>query len=50
MTVDLVLTVQKPALAERADDARDLENGDTQCLIDEVIEELSTQEALRCEC
>jgi hypothetical protein len=50
VTVDLVLTVQKPALAERADDARDLENGDTQCLIDEVIEELSTQEALRCEC
>jgi DNA modification methylase len=45
VTVDLVLTVQKPTLAERADDARDLENGDTQCLINEVIEELSSQEA-----
>ncbi|HYM76075.1 MAG TPA: DNA methyltransferase [Candidatus Dormibacteraeota bacterium] len=45
VTVDLVLTVQKPAIAERADDAHPLENGDTQRLINEVIEELSTEQA-----
>jgi 16S rRNA G966 N2-methylase RsmD len=45
VTVDLVLTVQKPAEAESADDAHVLENGDTQRLIDEVIEELSLDEA-----
>jgi hypothetical protein len=45
VTVDLVLTVQKPATAERADDAHILENGDTQRLINEVIEELATEDA-----
>jgi 16S rRNA G966 N2-methylase RsmD len=45
VTVDLILTVQKPANAESADDAHVLENGDTQRLIDEVIEELSPDEA-----
>lgn len=45
VTVDLILTVQKPAKAESADDAHVLENGDTQRLIDEVIEELSSDEA-----
>jgi hypothetical protein len=44
VTVDLVLTVQKPAMAESADDAHVLKNGDTQRLIDEVIEELSTED------
>jgi 16S rRNA G966 N2-methylase RsmD len=45
VTVDLILTVQKPAEAESADDAQVLANGDTQRLIDEVIEELSGDEA-----
>jgi 16S rRNA G966 N2-methylase RsmD len=45
VTVDLVLTVQKPAAAERADDAHVLENGDTQRLMDEVISELPSEEA-----
>jgi 16S rRNA G966 N2-methylase RsmD len=44
VTVDLVLTVQKPAMAESADDAHVLENGDTQRLINEVIEELSVED------
>lgn len=44
VTVDLVLTVQKPAVAETAHDAHVLENGDTQRLINEVIEELSFDE------
>lgn len=45
VTVDLILTMQKPSNAESADDAHVLENGDTQRLIDEVIEELSSDEA-----
>lgn len=45
VTVDLILTVQKPAVAERADDAHVLENGDTRRLINDVIEELSSDEA-----
>ena len=45
VTVDLILTVQKPAVAESADDAHVFENGDTQRLIGEVIEELSFDEA-----
>lgn len=45
VTVDLILTVQKPANAESADDAHVLENGDTQRLIYKVIEELSSDEA-----
>jgi adenine-specific DNA methylase len=45
VTVDLILTVQKPEKAESADDAHVIENGDTQRLISEVIEELSSDEA-----
>ena len=45
VTVDLILTVQKPAVVENADDAHVLENGDTQRLIEEVIDELSTEDA-----
>lgn len=45
VTVDLILTVQKPTIAESADDAHVLENGDTQRLIDEIIEEVSSDEA-----
>jgi len=44
VTVDLVLTVQKPAMAESADDAHVLENGDTERLINEVIEGLSDED------
>jgi 16S rRNA G966 N2-methylase RsmD len=45
VTVDLILTVQKPAIAESAGDAYALANGDTKRLIDEVIEELSSDGA-----
>lgn len=45
VTVDLILTIQKPAVAETVDDVHVLENGDTQRLINEVIEELSFDEA-----
>jgi hypothetical protein len=45
VTVDLVLTVQKPARSESADDGIELRNGDTQHLIDEAIRSLSPQEA-----
>jgi 16S rRNA G966 N2-methylase RsmD len=41
VTVDLILTVQKPGLAEAANDAHELRNGDTQRLIVESISELS---------
>lgn len=41
VTVDLILTVQKPAKNEHAADAHDLRNGDTQRLIREAIGELS---------
>lgn len=40
VTVDLVLTVQKPLEKERADNARPLVNGDKEALISEVIGEL----------
>ncbi|MCC6579437.1 MAG: hypothetical protein IT440_03290 [Phycisphaeraceae bacterium] len=40
VTVDLILTVQKPLDTERADDARPLVNGDKDALIAEVIREL----------
>lgn len=45
VTVDLILTVKKPAKAEAADDARGLSNGDTAELIAEAIDELSVEEA-----
>ena len=41
VTVDLILTVQKPAKAQHAPDARELRNGDTQRLITEAINELA---------
>jgi hypothetical protein len=44
VTVDLVLTVQKPATTQSADDAHQLRNGDTQRLISEAINELSVED------
>jgi 16S rRNA G966 N2-methylase RsmD/DNA-directed RNA polymerase subunit RPC12/RpoP len=44
VTVDLVLTVQKPDTSESADDAHQLQNGDTQGLIAEAIDELSIED------
>lgn len=44
VTVDLVLTVQKPARNEPANDAQALRNGDTSQLISEAIRELSPTE------
>lgn len=41
VTVDLILTVQKPAKTENAADAHELRNGDTQRLITEAVTELS---------
>ena len=41
VTVDLILTVQKPACAESADNARPLSNGDTAALIRETLADLS---------
>jgi len=45
VTVDLILTVQKPGAAESAEDAHELRNGDTQRLIAEAVAELSDREA-----
>ena len=45
VTVDLILTVQKPAMSESADDAHPLSNGDTAALIQEAVRELSTEDA-----
>lgn len=45
VTVDLILTMQKPASAERVDDAHPLKNGDTQRLITEAVNELSAEDA-----
>lgn len=45
VTVDLVLTVQKPLKNEAANDAHGLSNGDTAKLIKEAINELSHDEA-----
>jgi 16S rRNA G966 N2-methylase RsmD len=45
VTVDLILTLQKPAEAESADDAHALQNGDIQRLIADTIREVSTGEA-----
>jgi hypothetical protein len=44
VTVDLVLTVQKPATTESAADTHQLRNGDTQRLITEAINELSVED------
>jgi hypothetical protein len=43
VTVDLIVTVKKPAEAETADDARPLSNGDTGMLIREAVAELSAE-------
>ena len=45
MTVDLILTMQKPERNEPANDAYELRNGDTRQLIAEAIEELSFGDA-----
>ncbi len=45
VTVDLVMTVQKPKSGENADDGHKLSNGDTAKLIREAIKELSSNEA-----
>jgi hypothetical protein len=45
VTVDLILTIQKPTSAERIDDAHSLKNGDTQRLITEAVNELSDDDA-----
>jgi adenine-specific DNA methylase len=45
VTVDLILTVQKPEKSEKAEDSLELKNGDTQRLIAEVIRQLPRNEA-----
>ena len=45
VTVDLVVTVQKPKKGERSDDGHGLSNGDTAELISEAINELSVDDA-----
>ena len=45
VTVDLIVTVQKPEKGERADDAHTLSNGDTAELIAAAIHEMSQQDA-----
>lgn len=45
VTVDLILTVQKPASLETAENAHVLQNGDTARLIAEVIADLSPTDA-----
>lgn len=44
VTVDLILTLQKPAGAESADNARPLSNGDTAALIRETVAELPVEQ------
>lgn len=45
VTVDLILTVQKPVGSESPDNARPLSNGDTAALIREAVGDLSIEEA-----
>lgn len=45
VTVDLIMTVQKPAQSESADNARPLYNGDTATLIREAVADLSIEQA-----
>jgi 16S rRNA G966 N2-methylase RsmD len=45
VTVDLILTVQKPGRAEPADNGKPPSNGDTAALIHEAITELSVEQA-----
>ena len=44
VTVDLILTVQKPSAEESAEDARPLQSGDARRLIAEAVRELSAEE------
>jgi hypothetical protein len=46
VTVDLIVTVQKPLLNEAISEAHELRNGDTQKLIDEAVSELSFGDSL----
>ena len=45
VTVDLIVTVQKPMKGESVDDAVELANGDTEALLAEAIDELSVDDA-----
>ena len=45
VTVDLILTVQKPSDVETAGDAYELSNGATDCLIQEAIKEMTIENA-----
>jgi 16S rRNA G966 N2-methylase RsmD len=45
VTVDLILTVQKPERPNKVDGAASLANGDTESLIEEAIRELSAEDA-----
>ena len=45
VTVDLIVTVQKPMKGESVDDAVELANGDTEALLAEAIDELSLDDA-----
>ena len=45
VTVDLILTVQKPSDVAMADDAYELSNGDTDCLIQAAINEMTSENA-----
>ena len=45
VTVDLILTVQKPAQSESSDNARPVANGDAAQLIRESISELSLEDS-----
>lgn len=45
VTVDLIVTVQKPIRGEKVDDAVGLGSGDTELLIEEAIAELSVEDA-----
>jgi adenine-specific DNA methylase len=45
VTVDLIVTVQKPTEGEKVDDAVGLANGDAEVLIEQAIAELSFEDA-----
>jgi hypothetical protein len=45
VTVDLIVTVQKPSDAETADDAYELSHGDTDSLIQDAIREMTIENA-----
>ena len=45
VTVDLIITVQKPSEAETADNAYELSHGDTDSLIQDTIREMTSENA-----